>query len=85
MKRTGPVGIVTLVCLTCGREHFYDQAVPQSLTCETCNGTVYRQFATPTDNDEASIAQAEEQARGISYGDSSPDTTLDDLRDMDAR
>jgi hypothetical protein len=85
MKRTGPVGIVTLVCLTCGREQFFDQTVPHSVTCETCNGTVFRQFATPTERDEASIAQAEEQARSYSLGDPSPDMTEGDVRDMDAR
>ena len=81
----GPRGLVTLVCLTCGNEKFYDQVVPNALTCEKCGGTVFRSFATPTEPDEASIAQLEEQARSISYGDSSPDTTPGDLRDLDMR
>jgi DNA-directed RNA polymerase subunit RPC12/RpoP len=81
----GPRGLVTLVCLTCGNEKFYDQAVPNAVTCEKCGGTVFRTFATPTEPDEASIAQLEEQARSISYGDSSPDTTPGDLRDLDMR
>jgi hypothetical protein len=46
---------------------------------------VFRTFATPTEPDDASIAQLEEQARSISYGDSSPDTTASDLRDLDMR
>jgi hypothetical protein len=46
---------------------------------------VFRNFATPTEPDDASIAQLEEQARSMSYGDSSPDTTAGDLRDLDAR
>ena len=81
----GPIGIITLVCITCGNEKFYDQAVPNAVTCEKCGGTVFRNFATPTEPDDASIAQLEEQARSISYGDSSPDTTASDLRDLDAR
>lgn len=85
MKRTGPIGVVTLVCLTCGNEHFYDQSVPSHLTCEKCGGTVFRQFATPTEPDEASIAQLEEQARSIGLDDDSPDTTSADVRDLDAR
>ena len=80
-----PSGLVTLVCLTCGNEKFFENAVPASVTCEKCNGTVFRNFATPTEPDEASIAQLEEQARSISYGDSSPDTTPGDLRDLDMR
>ena len=85
MKRTGPVGIVTLVCITCGRGHTYDEAMPESIKCETCNGTVFRQFATPTENDEASVAQAEEQARSTSLGDPSPSGSREDARDMDGR
>lgn len=54
MKQTGPVGVVTLVCLTCGNEHFYDLVVPSWLKCEKCAGTVFRQFDTPTEPDEAS-------------------------------
>lgn len=81
----GPRGLVTLVCLACGNEKFYDEVVPNALTCDRCGGTVFRIFATPTEPDEASIAQLEEQARSISYGDSSPDTTPGDLRDLDMR
>ena len=83
--QTGPRGIVTLVCLTCGNEKFYDDVVPRSVRCERCSGTVFRTFATPTEPDEASIAQLEEQARSIAYGDSSPDTSPGDLRDLDSR
>lgn len=84
-ERSGPIGMVTLVCLTCGNEKFYDKAVPDAVTCERCGGTVFRNFATPTEPDDAAIAQLEEQARSISYGDPSPDTTPDDLRDLDSR
>jgi hypothetical protein len=52
---------------------------------DKCGGTVFRNFATPTEPDDASIAQLEEQARSIAYGDSSPDTTASDLRDLDTR
>ena len=83
--RRGPSGLVTLVCLTCGNEKFFDRAVPDAVTCERCGGTVFRNFATPTEPDEATIAQLEEQARSISYGDPSPDTAPDDLRDLDSR
>jgi hypothetical protein len=85
MKHSGPVGLVTLVCLTCGKEQFYDNAVPSAVTCEQCGGTVFRQFATPTEPDEAAIAQLEAQARSMSFGDSSPETTRDDVRDLDSR
>jgi hypothetical protein len=85
MKTTGPVGLVTLVCLTCGNEHFYDHSVPASVKCEKCGGTVFRQFATPTEPDEATVAQLEEQARTIALDVESPQTAPDDVLDLDAR
>jgi hypothetical protein len=84
MKRTEPAGVITLVCLTCGNERFYDQGVPpSSVKCDKCGGTVFRQFATPTVPDEATIAQLEEQARSIALDDDTPDTTAGDVRDLD--
>ena len=79
------MGSVTLVCLTCGNERFFDKAVPDAVSCEKCGGTVFRTFATPTEPDDATIATLEEQARSISYGDSSPDTSAGDVRDLDMR
>ena len=83
--RNGPRGLVTLVCLTCGNEKFYDTAVPDGVTCEKCGATVFRSFATPTEPDDAAIAELHEQARSISYGDSSPDTLPGDTGDLDMR
>jgi ribosomal protein S27E len=82
-KKRGTQGIVTLVCLTCGNEKTFDEAVPDAVTCEKCGGTVFRTFATPTEPDDATIATLEEQARSISYGDASPDTGPGDVRDLD--
>jgi hypothetical protein len=53
--------------------------------CGQCSGTVFRQFATPTEPDEAAVAQLEEQARSMAYDDVSPETTMGDVRDLDAR
>jgi len=85
MATEGPRGIVTLVCLTCGKEKFFTGDVPAAVTCEQCGSTVFRTFATPTEPDEAAIDALEAQARSMAYGDSSPDTTPTDVRDLDAR
>ena len=85
MAKDGPRGLVTLVCLTCGKERFFSQDVPASVTCEQCGGTVFRTFATPTEPDEAAIDALEAQARSMAYGDSSPDTTIGDVRDLGQR
>jgi DNA-directed RNA polymerase subunit RPC12/RpoP len=82
---SGPRGLVTMVCITCGAEQFFDQAVPSSIKCEKCGSTVFRQFATPTEPDEATISQLEEQARSIQYGDSSPQTSPDEVRELGNR
>jgi hypothetical protein len=81
----GPGGLVTLVCMTCGQEQFFDKAVPQSAKCDKCGGTVFREFDTPTRPDDASIAALEQQARSIEYGDPSPNTSREEQRDLDAR
>lgn len=82
MAKDGPRGLITLVCLTCGKEQFFTQDVPAAVTCGQCGSTVFRTFATPTEPDEAAIDALESQARSMAYGDSSPDTTAGDVRDL---
>ena len=84
-SQNGARGFVTLVCMTCGNEKFYDNSVPQSTTCDKCGSTVFRTFDTPTEPDDATIATLEAQARSIAYGDASPDTMPGEVRDLDAR
>lgn len=76
--------VTTMVCVTCGAEQFFDDTVPASLTCPKCHSTVFREFATSTSPDGAAITELEEQARDISYGDASPATAPDDVRDLEA-
>ena len=76
--------VTPMGCVPCGAEQFFDDAVPSALTCPKCHATVFRQFTTPTARDEATIAQLEEQARSMSYGDSSPSTSPDDVRDLES-
>lgn len=83
-NQKGPGYITTMVCVTCGAEQFFDDAVPATLTCPKCHSTVFRQFTTPTARDDATIATLEEQARSMSYGDASPGTAADDLRDLES-
>jgi len=86
-KQSEPANLRTLVCMTCGGEQFFDgmAAAPSSVTCTKCSGTVFRAFDTTTQPDEAQLEQLEETRRSAAWGDSSPDTTRDDLRDLDGR
>jgi hypothetical protein len=85
MATNRPRGVTTLICLSCGKEKFFTQEVPAAVVCDQCGSTVFRTFTTPTEPDEAVIDALEAQARSIAYGDSSPATTVDDVRDLDAR
>lgn len=82
--KKGEQSVTTMICLTCGNEKYFDDAVPSSITCDKCGSHVFREFDTPTEPDEATLASLEEQARSMSYGDPSPDTTPTDVRDLNA-
>ena len=83
---TQPGGIVTMVCITCGTEQFFDRKMPSGgLKCGTCGGTVFREFDTPTVPDEATLDQLDAQARSRSYGDPSPGTSPDEIAELDNR
>lgn len=87
MARQKPTGrdgpIATMVCVTCGAEQFFTGEVPGELRCPKCGGTVFRQFDTPAADDQAAQSAAEEQARSMSYGDSSPESSPGDVMDLD--
>ena len=74
----------TLVCLTCGTEQFFHSALPSSVKCQTCGGTVFRTFTTPTKPDEVTESQLEDTSRSIALGDVSPDTAPDEVRELNS-
>ena len=74
--------IHTLVCLTCGAEQFFHSEVPSSVKCQTCGGSVFRTFSTPTRPDEITESQLEDTARSVALGDVSPGTAADDVREL---
>ena len=77
--------VTTMVCVTCGAEQFFRGEVPAVMKCQVCGSGVFRAFDTPTRRDEASIAQMEEVARSEAYGDSSPQTSPEEVRDLDMK
>jgi hypothetical protein len=77
-------GVLTMVCVTCGAEQFFDdEPPPATMKCEKCEGIVFRAFGTPTTADEAAISGLEERARPMSYGDPSPGISTGELRELD--
>ena len=83
-NKRGSSYVTTMVCVTCGAEQFFDDELPATLTCPKCQSTVFRQFTTPVEADDAALAPLEEQARSMAYGDSSPATTRDDVRELES-
>ena len=77
--------VTTMVCLTCGAEQFFEGSVPTGLKCTRCSSTVFRTFDTPTERNEATIAHLEEEARSVQYGDASPQTAPEDVRDLEMK
>ncbi len=77
--------VTTMVCVTCGAEQFFRGEVPTAMKCKVCGSGVFRAFDTPTGRDEANIAQMEEVARSEAYGDSSPQSSPDEARDLDMK
>ena len=85
-KPTGKDGpVATMICVTCGAEQFFEGAVPAALKCTRCGSSVFRTFDTPTERDEATIAHLEEEARSVQYGDASPQTAPEDVRDLEMK
>jgi hypothetical protein len=78
----GPEGLLTLVCLTCGNHKDFETTPPDRVTCEKCGSTVFRNFFTPTEADEATISQLEETGRSIALDEESPQISADELRDL---
>ena len=79
---SGPHGVLTLVCIMCGNEKSYADQPPARVRCEKCGSAVFRNFFTPTEPDEATISHLEETTRSISYDGESPDTSADEVRDL---
>ena len=78
----GPEGVLTLVCLTCGKEQYFADQPPGEVTCDRCGGTVFRSYFTPTVPDDATLSQLEETSRSVALDEESPDTTEGDLHDL---
>ena len=85
---SGPIedpaeGVLTLVCFTCGKEYFFtDTTPPAGISCEKCGGTVFRDFFTPTANDEAAQDFEDSTARDLDPDDAEGDVMPGDVIDL---
>ena len=81
-----PAGcVLTKVCLTCGQEYYLTpESAGGTLVCEKCGSTVFRDFFTPTQPDEAARDFAETTDRDLRPDDPEGDTLPGDVIDLEA-
>jgi len=77
-------GVLTLICLKCGNEYYASEdGPPTDLTCEKCGSTVFREFFSAAENDEASSDFRETTERDLDTDDPEGDTLPGDLIDLE--
>jgi predicted nucleic-acid-binding Zn-ribbon protein len=80
----GSDGVLTLICLKCGNEYYAsDDGPPADLTCEKCGSTVFREFFSATEGDEASDDFRESTERDLDSDDPEGDTLPGDIIDLE--
>jgi hypothetical protein len=76
-------GVLTLVCLKCGKEYYFTDADPPSgMICEKCGNTVFRNFFSAEEGDEAAEDFEESTARDMDPDDAEGDTLPGDVIDL---
>ena len=75
-------GVLTLVCLKCGTEYYFEQDEPgESTTCEKCGNTVFRSFYSSEGN-EALQDFEDVTHRDLNPDDAEGDTLPGDVIDL---
>lgn len=76
-------GVLTQVCVECGKEYFFDdEPPPADLACERCGNGVFRSFFDATTPGEAAIDFKESTERDTATDDPATDVTSSDLNDL---
>jgi DNA-directed RNA polymerase subunit RPC12/RpoP len=79
-------GVLTLVCLTCGKEYFFaDYDPPEGMSCERCGSNVFRNFFSPTDGDDAAQDFQDSTARNLDPDDAEGETLPGDVMDPNSQ
>jgi hypothetical protein len=85
---TGPIdepaeGVLTLVCLTCGQEYYFDGSRPPAgMVCEKCGNGVFRDYFTAEEGDDAARDFADSTDRDLDPDDAEGDTMPGDVIDL---
>jgi hypothetical protein len=85
-NRDEPAGVLTRVCLTCGQEYYLTGGdTGAGMICEKCGSTVFREFFSHTENDEAATDFADSTDRDLDPDDPEGDALPGDVIDLDYR
>lgn len=78
-----PTGeVLTLVCETCGKDYFFEDAQPEpGMACEKCGGTVFRSFHDNV-GDEAADDFRDSTERDLDPDDAEGDVMPGDVMDL---
>lgn len=80
----GNEGILTKVCVKCGREYYSSDGEPDpDLACGKCGNTVFREYFTHEADDEASEDFRAATERDLAPDDAEGETLPGDLLDLD--
>lgn len=79
-------GVLTRVCLTCGKEYFFSEYEPPAgMLCERCGGSIFRSFFTAGGGDEAARDFEDSTARDLDPDDAEGDALPGDVIDLDSQ
>lgn len=79
----GEGGILTLVCLKCGTEYYFEGKSPRGqVHCEKCGGEVFRSFYSAAEDDEAAQDFRDTTERDLDPDDAEGDTLPGDVLDL---
>jgi hypothetical protein len=83
---SGAGDVLTRVCLTCGQEYYLTGGeAGGKMVCEKCGSTVFREFLTRGEDDEAARDFADTTGRDLDPDDAEGDTLPGDVIDLDLR
>lgn len=76
-------GVLTQVCVECGKHYFYDDVEPPAnQQCEKCGNTVFRSFFDVTGRDDAAADFDETTERDTATDAPATDVARGDLYDL---
>lgn len=76
-------GVLTQVCLQCGKEYLFDEMQPPAdLVCEKCGNSVFRSFFSVRGYDEVEADFRASTERDLAPDDTEADVTRADVLDL---